>query len=138
MNTAFAIAEFMKFVTKLNQYVAVDKLTRDMADSALPTFNKIMDVLGLKIVEASDRERKEIEEVVLQRNKLRAEKKFEEADDIRKNLLERSVDLLDHKGRTVWVKREKVEIGESVIAVLKREEEDKQTKDKDKENREKK
>jgi cysteinyl-tRNA synthetase len=138
MNTAFAIAEFMKFVTKLNQYVAVDKLTRDMADSALPTFNKIMYVLGLKIVEASDRERKEIEEVVLQRNKLRAEKKFEEADDIRKNLLERSVDLLDHKGRTVWVKREKVEIGESVIAVLKREEEDKQTKDKDKENREKK
>jgi cysteinyl-tRNA synthetase len=138
MNTAFAIAEFMKFVTKLNQYVAVDELTRDMADSALPTFNKIMDVLGLKIVEASDIERKEIEEVVLQRNKLRAEKKFEEADDIRKNLSERSIDLLDHKGRTVWVKREKVEIGESVITALKRKEEDKQTKDKDKESREKK
>ena len=32
----------------------------------------------------------------------------------------------------------KVEIGESVIAVLKRDEEDKETKDKDKESREKK
>jgi cysteinyl-tRNA synthetase len=109
MNTSFAVTEFVKFVTKLNKYVAADKLTRDMADSVLPTFNKIMDILGLKIVEASDREKKEIEEVVVQRNKLRAEKKFEEADDIRKKLLERSVELLDHRGRTVWVKREKPE-----------------------------
>jgi cysteinyl-tRNA synthetase len=44
---------------------------------------------------------------VVQRNKLRAEKKFKEADEIRNKLLERSVELLDHKGRTVWVKREK-------------------------------
>jgi cysteinyl-tRNA synthetase len=109
MNTSFAVTEFVKFVTKLNKYVAADKLTRDMADGALPTFNKIMDILGLKIIETSDREKKEIEEVVVQRNKLRAEKKFNEADEIRKKLLERSVELLDHKGRTVWVKREKPE-----------------------------
>jgi cysteinyl-tRNA synthetase len=107
MNISFAVTEFMKFVTMLNKYIAGDELTRDMADSALPTFNKIMDILGVRIAEASDRERKEIEEVLVQRNKLRAEKKFKEADDIRKKLLERSVELLDHKGRTVWVKREK-------------------------------
>ena len=109
MNISFAVTEFMKFVTMLNKYIAGDELTRDMADSALPTFNKIMDILGVRIAEASDRERKEIEEVLVQRNKLRAEKKFKEADDIRKKLLERSVELLDHKGRTVWVKREKSE-----------------------------
>jgi cysteinyl-tRNA synthetase len=109
MNTSFAVTEFMKFVTKLNKYVAADKLTRDMADCALPTFNKIMDILGVKIIETSDREKKEIEKVVVQRNKLRAEKKFKEADEIRKKLLERSVELLDHKGRTVWIKREKPE-----------------------------
>ena len=109
MNTSFAVTEFMKFVTKLNKYVAADKLTRDMSDCALPTFNKIMDILGVKIIETSDREKKEIEKVVVQRNKLRAEKKFKEADEIRKKLLERSVELLDHKGRTVWVKREKPE-----------------------------
>jgi cysteinyl-tRNA synthetase len=81
-----------------------------MADGALPALNKMMDILGLKIVEASDEERREIEEMVIQRNRLRAEKKFNEADDIRKMLLERcSVELLDHKGRTVWVKREKAE-----------------------------
>jgi cysteinyl-tRNA synthetase len=109
MNTSLAAAELVKFVTKLNRYIAADKLTKDMADGALPTLNKIMDILGLKIVEASEKEREEIEEVVVQRNKLRAEKKFAEADEIRKKLLERSVDLLDHKGRTVWVKREKSE-----------------------------
>jgi cysteinyl-tRNA synthetase len=109
MNTSLAVAELVKLVTKLNRYIAADKLTKDMADSALPTLNKIMDILGLKIVEASDKERREIEEIVVQRNKLRAEKKFKEADEIRKKLLERSVDLLDHKGRTVWVKREKPE-----------------------------
>ncbi|MDQ3947755.1 MAG: cysteine--tRNA ligase [Thermoproteota archaeon] len=109
MNTSLAVAELVKLVAKLNRYIAADKLTRDMANSALPTLNKIMYILGLKIVEASDKERKEIEEIVVQRNKLRAEKKFKEADEIRKKLLERSVELLDHKGRTVWVKREKPE-----------------------------
>jgi cysteinyl-tRNA synthetase len=109
MNTSFAVTEFMRFVTWLNKYIAADKLTKDMADSALPTFNKIMDILGLKIIEAGDRERKQIEEVVTQRNRLRAEKKFKEADEIRKKLLKHSIELLDHKGRTVWVKREKLE-----------------------------
>ena len=69
-----------------------------MADGALQTLNKIMDILGLKIVEASEKEREEIEEAMVQRNKLQAEKKFAEADEIRKNLLERSVELLQSQG----------------------------------------
>jgi cysteinyl-tRNA synthetase len=107
MNTPLAVAELMQLVTKLNWYIAADKITRDMADNALPTLNKILYILGLKIAEASDKESKEIEETIIQRNKLRAEKKFKEADEIRKMLLERSVELLDHKGRTAWVKRGK-------------------------------
>ena len=64
MNTSLAIAELMKLVTKLNWYIAADKLTKDMADNALPTLNKMLYILGLKIVESSDKERKEIEEIV--------------------------------------------------------------------------
>jgi cysteinyl-tRNA synthetase len=109
MNTALALTEFLKLATKLNQYSAADKLTKEMADIALPIFNNIMDILGLKTVIAGEKERKEIEELVAERNRLRAEKKFEEADKIRKKLLESSVELLDHKGRTVWVKRERPE-----------------------------
>lgn len=108
MNTSLALTEFMKFVTRLNQYAAADRLTGDMAKEAMPVMNKIMNILGLKVVEATEAELREIDELILIRNKLRAEKKFKEADEIRKKLLERSVELMDHKGRTVWKKVEKL------------------------------
>ena len=107
MNTSLALTEFMKMVTKINQYAAADKVTREMADVVLPSFNKIMNILGLAIVEANDQERKEIEGLVAERSKLRAEKKFKEADEIRKKLLDCSVELMDHQNYTIWVKREK-------------------------------
>ena len=107
MNTSLALTEFLKLMTKLNQYAAADRLTKEMAGSATPAFDRIMDILGLRTVEAGEQERKEIEGLVADRDKLRAEKKFKEADEIRKKLLDRSVELLDHKGRTVWVKRER-------------------------------
>jgi len=109
MNTSLALTEFLKMVTRLNQYAASDKLTIDMADAALPAFTRIMDILGLRTIEASGQEKEEIEKFLDERNRLRAEKKFKEADEIRKKLLDRSVELLDHKGRTVWVKRERPE-----------------------------
>jgi cysteinyl-tRNA synthetase len=109
MNTSLALTEFLKLVSQLNQHAAADRLTKDMADVALPTVHKFMDVLGLKPVTASKQEKEDIEKLVNERNRLRAEKKFKEADEIRKKLLERSVELLDHKSRTVWVKRERPE-----------------------------
>lgn len=109
MNTSLAITAFLKFVTRLNQLAASDKLTAAISKAALPIFEKMMSVLGLKIVEASEQERREIENLVAERNRLRAEKKFKEADDIRKKLAESSVELMDHKGRTVWKKVERPE-----------------------------
>lgn len=109
MNTSLSLTEFLKLVTQLNQYAAADKLAKDMAEAALPAVHKIMDILGLKAIAAGKHEREDIEKLVNERNKMRAEKRFKEADEIRKKLLERSVELLDHKGRTVWVKRERPE-----------------------------
>jgi cysteinyl-tRNA synthetase len=107
MNISLALTEFMKLVTKINQYASADKLTRKISDIVLPYFNKIMSILGLAIVEVSNRERTEIEASVAHRNKLRAEKKFQKADEIRKKLIDNSIELMDHKARTVWIKREK-------------------------------
>lgn len=109
MNTSLALTEFLKFVVKINQYAAVDKVSREMAYSALPIFSKMMDILGLAVVEVTDdRERKEIDKLVSERNKLRTEKKFKEADEIRKKLLDRySVELMDHRTKTIWIRREK-------------------------------
>ena len=107
MNTTLAMSMFMKFVTELNRYAAGDRLTNDMADLALGFFSNFMDVLGLKVIEATEDEKKEIEELITVRNKLRAEKKYQSSDDIRKKLIEKySVELMDHKDRTIWKKVE--------------------------------
>ena len=107
MNTTLATSIFMKFVTELNRYAATDKLTQPIARLAIGFFNNFMDVLGLKVIEASDEEKKEIEELIIERNKLRAEKKFQSSDNIRKKLLEKySIELMDHKDRTIWKKVE--------------------------------
>ena len=66
-----------------------------------------MNVLGLRIVEATETEKKEIEELIVMRNKLRAEKKFQNSDELRRKLSEQySVELMDHKDRTIWKKVE--------------------------------
>jgi cysteinyl-tRNA synthetase len=66
-----------------------------------------MDIFGLKVIEATDSEKEQIEELILVRNRLRAEKKFQNSDVIRKKLMEQySVELMDHKDRTVWKKVE--------------------------------
>lgn len=109
MNTSLALTAFMQFVTKMNQYAAADRLAADMAKQALPALERIMDVLGLKTMEAGEQEKKEIEEMVALRNKMRAEKKFKEADEVRQKLLALFVELMDHKGRTVWKKVERLE-----------------------------
>jgi len=111
MKTASALTAFMKFVTRLNQYAASDKLTKEIAEAALPAMDRIMSILGLRLAEASDAERKEIEQLVENRNSLRAGRKFKEADELRKRLEELSVELMDHKARTVWVKRERIAAG---------------------------
>jgi len=109
MNTSLALTAFLKFVTRINQLAASDRLTAGVARALLPAFEKMMGILGLKVVEAGEQERKEIEALVAERNRLRADKKFREADDIRKTLVQRSVELMDHKGRTVWKKVERPE-----------------------------
>ena len=110
MNTSLALTEFLKFVTRLNQYAAADKLTGDMTQAALPAFERMMSILGLATMSVTDQERKEMEELVTMRNRLRAEKKFKEADEVRRQLAARSVELMDHKGRTVWKKVERPEL----------------------------
>jgi cysteinyl-tRNA synthetase len=108
MNTSLALTELMKFVTRTNQFAAADRLAGEMADAALPVLERIIGVLGLKLAQAGDDEKSTIESMVVERNRLRAEKKFDEADSIRKKLLENSVELFDHRGRTVWAKRERI------------------------------
>jgi cysteinyl-tRNA synthetase len=112
LNTSLALTIFMKFVADINRYAANDSLTSDMSRIALVTFNYCMEILGLRVLEPTDTERKEIEDLVIIRNKFRTEKKFEDSDFIRKQLIDKyGVELMDHKNKTLW---KKVEIPLSV------------------------
>ena len=56
----------------------------------------------------TDRQKDEIDSLVSDRKRLRLEKKFEQADKIRDKLSKMSIELIDHKKKTVWVRKEKI------------------------------
>lgn len=69
-----------------------------------------MDIIGLRIIKVDNDAKEQIEQKIVDRNKLRAEKKFEEADLIRQEILEIfNVELTDHGNYTSWKKKEVVE-----------------------------
>jgi cysteinyl-tRNA synthetase len=105
MNTALALSIFMSFVNEINIFAADEKLTKDMAEIAMPQFNNFLNILGLRVAEPTEVDRLQIEELIGVRNSLRQERRFAESDTIRKKLDdEYSVRLIDHKKRTIWMK----------------------------------
>jgi cysteinyl-tRNA synthetase len=46
--------------------------------------------------------------MIKNRKQLREEKQFEEADKIRDNLNEMKIELIDHKEKTIWMKKENI------------------------------
>jgi cysteinyl-tRNA synthetase len=107
LNTSLALTTFMKLVSYVNNLSSSEKLTVNMADKALPILGTIMDIIGLKVM-IVDRDMKvQIEQMIRERTNLRAEKKFQEADELRKKILELfDVELTDHSSYTSWKKKE--------------------------------
>ena len=56
----------------------------------------------------SQNEIQEIDELILNREKFREEKQFDKADKIRDQLNKMNIELIDHKERTIWMKKEKI------------------------------
>lgn len=110
LNTPLALSAFMKLVSYVNNLSSSEKLTIQMANKALPIIYTIMDIIGLRIIKVDNDAKEQIEQKIVDRNKLRAEKKFEEADLIRQEILEIfNVELTDHGNYTSWKKKEVVE-----------------------------
>jgi len=110
LNTSLALTTFMKLVSYVNNLSSSEKLTVKMADKALPILYTIMDIIGLKIMIIDDDTKVQIEKMIGERNNLRVEKKFQEADMLRKKILELfNVELTDHSNYTSWKKKEIIE-----------------------------
>src|SRR3990170_4319613 len=108
LNTHLALSAFFKFVNQINQLAASDSLTKSIADVALPHFEKMVNILGLILTKISEMEISSINELIQNRELLRAQKKFQDADKIRDQISQMGIVLIDHKNRTTWMKKEKI------------------------------
>ncbi len=108
-NTHLALSAFFKFVNEINKLAASETLTKSISDVAIPVFEKMMYIFGLKIPKITEEEINSTNELINKRESFRAEKKFQEADKIRDQISEMGIELIDHKNKTSWVKKEKIQ-----------------------------
>ena len=107
-NTPLALAAYYKLIREVNSVAAEEKITIQDARRILPEFERMSDILGIKILKVSDDEKNEINQMIKKRDEYRAEKNYDEADKIREQIAERNIIFIDHKNKTRWIKQEKI------------------------------
>jgi len=105
-NTSLALTEFFNMVKIINGLAAEEKITESIAKIAMPVIEYMLDVLGLNVIKATDDEIKSIFELIQKREEYRKNKNFEEADAIRDRISNMGIYLIDHKQKTLWMKKE--------------------------------
>ena len=108
LNTHLALSTFFQLVKETNRLAASEKLGIENAQIIMMEFERISNILGLEIPKMNQEEKQEIDNLISSREKLREEKQFEKADQIRDELNEMNIELIDHKGKTIWMKKEKI------------------------------
>jgi cysteinyl-tRNA synthetase len=107
-NTPLALSVFFNMIKNVNSLAAEEKITKNMSEKVLPVLEYMLDVLGLKIQTVSDEEIKSVFALIKKRENLREQKQFEDADKIRDEIASMGISLIDHKNRTVWMKKETI------------------------------
>jgi len=108
LNTHLALSAFFQLVKETNRLAAEEKLGKEDAHIIKTEFESMLQVLGLIIPKMTENEKQEITNLITNREIFRKEKQFDEADKIRDRLNEMNVELIDHKGRTIWMKKENI------------------------------
>ena len=107
-NTPLALTEFFNMVRQVNSDGASVCLSKTNALTTIPIFEEMIEVLGLNIIKTTDDEIRTMSKLLEKREELRRNKQFEEADEIRKEISDMGIDLIDHKTRTLWMKKERI------------------------------
>jgi len=107
-NTPLALSVFFNMIKNVNSLAAEEKITENMSEKMLPVLEYMLDVLGLKIQTVSDEEIESVFALIKKRENLREQKQFEEADKIRDEIASIGISLIDHKSRTLWMKKETI------------------------------
>ncbi|EGG42489.1 cysteinyl-tRNA synthetase [Candidatus Nitrosarchaeum limnium SFB1] len=108
LNTHLALSSFFKLIKEINYLAAEEKISKKHAESVIPELERMMKILGLVIPKITHEEKQEINNMISEREQLRKEKKFQDADKIRDRLNEMNIELIDHKGKTIWARKEKI------------------------------
>ena len=107
-NTSLGLSVFFNMIKTINSLAADEKITKKIAEQALPVLEYMLDVLGIEIQTVSDDEIESVFELINKRETLREEKQFEEADKIRDQIAGLGISLIDHKNKTLWMKKEAI------------------------------
>ncbi|MDH5658873.1 MAG: cysteine--tRNA ligase, partial [Nitrosopumilus sp.] len=107
-NSHLALSAFFQLIKEGNRLAAEEKIGKKDAESIRAEMERMMMVLGLAIPEITENEKHEIDELIRNRERLRKEKKFDDADKIREKINQMNIELIDHKGKTIWMKKERI------------------------------
>jgi len=78
----------------------------------------MLEILGLTIPKITEEEKQEIDNLILNREQLRKQKQFEEADKIRDKLNEMNIELIDHKEKTIWMKKSRITMNLRTVIMM--------------------
>lgn len=102
-NTPLAIAGIFEVVRKINSLIASKKIGRKNAEQILQFLKEIDSVFNFMTFEkATEQLSAEIEKMIAERERLRREQRFAEADAIRAKLLEMGIQLDDTPEGVKW------------------------------------
>ncbi len=107
-NTPLAINAFFKMVKGINRIAAAETMTKQTASVILPEFERMLGILGLQVQKVTEEEKQKITNMIKERDILRAQKQYQEADKMRDQISQMNIVLLDHKNKTIWMKKEKI------------------------------
>ena len=108
LNTPLALTIYYKLIREVNSLSAEEKLTMASAKIILPEFERMSDILGIKILKVSDDEKNEINQMIKKRDEYRSEKNYEEDDKIREQIAERNIIYVDNKNKTITINKDKI------------------------------
>ena len=107
-NTHLALSAFFQLVKETNRLAAEEKLGLKNSKTIKDELKRMLEILGLKIPEITDNQKEAIDKLITDREKARNEKQFEDADKIRDKLNEMNIELIDHKEKTIWMRKENI------------------------------
>ena len=107
-NTPLGLSVFFNMIKNINSLAADEKITKNISEKTLPVLEYMLEILGLKIQTVSDEEIESVFELINKRVSLREQKQFDEADEIRDEIASMGISLIDHKNKTLWMKKEAI------------------------------